>query len=1040
MILWGVIAAALASPIRAEAQRPGIHWQTLQTRFFAIHYPARGPRRHPTDASQTAAQVARVADDLLLELSEPLGWDPTGRIHVVITDDADVMEAYTLPLWRWIVISADPGGYLYRLRGRAAWVPDTLAHELGHLIGHRRGSAVAPIASYGLGLGGLAEAGRVSAGAAVRLADSVPYGLSEGAAELWSADAGVTLWSSARDATLRSCALEGRLLSLDEWTSPVDKGDVLDAELSYQQGYAFGAWLRQRHGHDAFAQAIAGARDRYPASWPARLAAATGEPLAEQWRLWSAQLTADAAAQAAAIRARGEIAGETITLGQPRPAPQPGTGQDRRAWEEAQEAAGTWELYPRISGDGRWYAEALVGWVRVAQLPEDDAESVLTGLSWPERTVWVPARFGSSMSFVPGRDALVVAAPQDARSWWPSLWDRNRLYLAELEPCCGRIPRLQRRLHPIPGTERGRDPAVDPAGQRLAWIDRRDGTSNLVVAGLDGSGRRALTGFDDGTWLQHPSWSPDGTQIVVSVLRTDQRDLWVVDAQSGELTQLTADPHDQLDPWWDDAGIWFASDPGGRFDVFRLDPQTHEIEQITRVVGGAATPSTAGDRLLYSALSGHGHRSTTLPLGARAAQEASRWFSTGADPEAASRDLAFRPEPLSLEPRPYRTWRALLPVALGPELRVDLPGGRPVVLGGGHLRARDALERSEIALYGLAGEDLLGQAELIWRGWGPELSLRAEGGSDRRQIVLGPDQIRLDRRSLAGVGAGLGLRRPGLGAAELALALWSLEIGEVGALEPAVDSARASAALQLGQGPAEGEPHTGGQARIVATAASSRAHPAGTRPTDGDVLGRRSWLRLEGRASGAIRTGVRTGPLEEHTHRLELGLSGGIVSQDVAAEEELRAGGDAPGALRVGVLEPSAPLPGFAPHAVSGEALLIPAVGWVVPVAPRIRAGSGPLHVRSLEVRIGGDLALVGGWRGGALRQIQPLLADATAELRLGALLWDSPWDSVIRVAWGGPRIADAAPRGPGPEPGRPSSGPRLVLGLGTGWGGPRAR
>ncbi|HHO50407.1 MAG TPA: hypothetical protein ENK18_05920 [Deltaproteobacteria bacterium] len=1037
MILGWLVLAALASPIRTRAQRPGIVWQTLQTRFFAIHYPRRGPGDHPTAADQTALRVAEIADDLLLELAEPLGWDPTGRIHVVITDDADVMEAYTLPLWRWIVISADPGGYLYRLRGRRAWVPDTLAHELGHLISHRRGSALAPIASYGLGLAGLVESGRIAAGVAARLGPGVPYGLSEGAAELWSGDVGVNLWSSARDATLRVSALEGRLLSVDEWLTATDKEDPLDVERSYQQGYAFGDWLRRRHGRDVFAQVFAAAQQRYPSSWSARLEAATGEPLEASWSQWAAQLTARAAAQAVEIRARGEIAGETITLGQALPGEAPEGSSPRRIWEEAREATGTWELYPRISPDGRWYAEALVGWVRVVQLPPDEPGAVLTGAALPRRTVWVPARFGSSMSFVPGQDTLVVAAPEDARRRWPSLWDRNRLYVADLVPCCGRVPRIGQRMRPIPGTERGRDPAVDPSGRRLAWIERRDGSSNLVLANLDGSGRRILTHFDDGTWLQHPSWSPDGTRIVLSVLRTDRPDLWIVDVGDGHMTQLTADPHDQLDPWWDDAGIWFASDPQGRFDVFRLDPQTREIEQITRVVGGAASPSTAGGRLLYAALSGHGYSATTLALSAGAHDDASSWFPPPPSPQGSARDLSFRPEHQAISPRRYQAWRSLLPVALGPELRVDLPGGRPVILGGGHLRARDALERSELALYGLAGEDLLGEAELIWRGWGPELSLWAGGSSDRRRIVLGDGLVRLERRVLSELGASLALRRPGLGAAGLQLRSLELEVGAVGAQVQAVHSLRAVASLGLGEDPdPDLDPtYTGGQLQLIATAASSEVSPAGIGPGDGDVLGTIPWLRLEGEVRSVIRTGVRTGPLAEHAHRLELGVLGGLMSRDVAVEEELRAGGDAPAALRLGALEPSAPLPGFAPYAVSGEALAIASAGWVVPVAPRIRAGAGALHVRGIEARIGGDLAVVGSWEGSTLRRTIPLLGDGVLDLRLRATLWSSPWDSVIRLAWGVPPIPAAA-RGPSPEPARPGSGPRLVLGLGTGWGG----
>jgi len=109
---------------------------------------------------------------------------------------------------------------------------------------------------------------------------------------------------------------------------------------------------------------------------------------------------------------------------------------------------------------------------------------------------------------------------------------------------------------------------IDSAG---AW-DRRG--RSFVLATLR-DGRPALTIFDmpEGTvraelpvpavdQIFSPAWSPDGRRIAFSALKGGFTDLFMVDAKSGELRQLTADPYSDLQPSWSPDGttIAFATD------------------------------------------------------------------------------------------------------------------------------------------------------------------------------------------------------------------------------------------------------------------------------------------------------------------------------------------------------------------------------------------------------------------------------------------------------------------------------------------------
>ena len=101
----GLAPAAAAEPYRGDHHHADQRWATLETRFFRIHHVVDGVGRAPA----TAARIARVADALALRISAATGWIPRGPYHIVVTDEADGMTAYTLPPWGWIVLSADSG-------------------------------------------------------------------------------------------------------------------------------------------------------------------------------------------------------------------------------------------------------------------------------------------------------------------------------------------------------------------------------------------------------------------------------------------------------------------------------------------------------------------------------------------------------------------------------------------------------------------------------------------------------------------------------------------------------------------------------------------------------------------------------------------------------------------------------------------------------------------------------------------------------------------------------------------------------------------
>ncbi|MCX6573476.1 MAG: protein kinase, partial [Candidatus Aminicenantes bacterium] len=71
-------------------------------------------------------------------------------------------------------------------------------------------------------------------------------------------------------------------------------------------------------------------------------------------------------------------------------------------------------------------------------------------------------------------------------------------------------------------------PTVSPDGKQIAFVSNRDGSTNLAVMNLDGTGYREITLYANGEQVYNPSWSPSGDRIVFDYSVRDGRDIaWV---------------------------------------------------------------------------------------------------------------------------------------------------------------------------------------------------------------------------------------------------------------------------------------------------------------------------------------------------------------------------------------------------------------------------------------------------------------------------------------------------------------------------------
>ena len=106
-----------------------------------------------------------------------------------------------------------------------------------------------------------------------------------------------------------------------------------------------------------------------------------------------------------------------------------------------------------------------------------------------------------------------------------------------------------------------------------------------------------------------PRFSPTGDRIVFESGDEGERELWLVDIESGALTQLTTDPADDAEPAFSQDGerIYFSSDRGTTgYDIHVLELASGAIVQLTAVEGDAREPDPSPLQFSFSVVYNHG--------------------------------------------------------------------------------------------------------------------------------------------------------------------------------------------------------------------------------------------------------------------------------------------------------------------------------------------------------------------------------------------------------------------------------------------------
>lgn len=596
ILVFGLLIGIILSPGLVQAQvspqfydYPNNHldWFTIESDHFLVHYQE--------GSSRSAQVISRIAEEVYKPITELYRHEPATKVSIVLRDREDYANGaayfFDNKIEIWLPALDTP------LRGTNNWLRNVITHEFTHIVqlqaSMKRSRSIPAIYMQWLSY------------EQVRRPD-VLYGFPNGIITLPFATVGITAWfaegtaqyqrsglmydywDSHRDMILRTRILDDNYLPFTMMGTFTSKTS-LERETVYNQGYAFIIYLVIRFGEEVIADISHAAANSGKNDFSLVMKAATGVSGQELFDDF--------------IREQKEfyrIATEALTYTE----------------TEVVDDNGFFNFYPIYSPTGNRFAYLSNkgrDYARTSLIikDKDGRETSLNdmnGYDLMDRHAQYQSSHGmasnTALDFISNRfsfspDGNFIAYSRSRKNKLGETYQDLYTYDIETE-----------EKKQLTQSARIQDPAWSLDGKRLAAVQINDGTQNLVIYHFDADSVQQITDFNSGETIYAPVWHPNGSDIYFASASLTNREIWVVNTQSGMVERyLYDDIYDYRDPWIDPDGLYlyFAADDGGIFNIWRMAFETGNFEQLTSVPGGAFMPHVFEDKLYFAEYRSEGY-------------------------------------------------------------------------------------------------------------------------------------------------------------------------------------------------------------------------------------------------------------------------------------------------------------------------------------------------------------------------------------------------------------------------------------------------
>lgn len=483
-----------------------------------------------------ARRAAEYGEAACAELDEALGHSLSKRIPVVVYGSHYHFRQNNVSP---SLVGESTGGFTEIFRSRVVLPYSGSERDFRHVVHHELVHAYMFDMLYG---------GPVRSLFVLQHAFHIPLWFAEGIAEYFSNE-----WDSEAEMMIRDAAVSGAL--------PPFSG-IHGGYFVYKAGWSAIAYLVARHGEDVVKEVLAELGETRDLRVAIRNV--TDEEItavAEDWRkdvrraTWPLYADLDDPEQ----------------YGRPLTVPPPGGGSVVNADGCVSPSGKRVIFLSDRSGTPDLWVQEVDG--------KDRPRVLVRGSRGGEFESLHPLR--SSVGWSPDEKYVAVAAQRGAR---------DALYVLEVES--GGVAFAH-----VPGLDALERPDWSPTDARVVFTGMKNGQVDLYLMDVDGANLTQLT--DDLFEERGPRWSPDGRTVAFTTDRPGSggTDLWRLDVETGEIGPLRTAPGDQWDVAWSPDGkrVYHVSDEHGTRDLVVTTIADGETRRLTRLVGGAGSPSIARD-------------------------------------------------------------------------------------------------------------------------------------------------------------------------------------------------------------------------------------------------------------------------------------------------------------------------------------------------------------------------------------------------------------------------------------------------------------
>ena len=601
---------AVSAFAQEDFYHPELEWKTIETAHFYVNYH--------DGAERTGRAVAKIAEDIFGPVTSLYNHVPDQKVSFVIWDCDDISNGAAYFYDNKIVLYAPSMDF--ELRGTHNWLRNVVTHEFTHIVqiqtSMKFGRRIP--AFYFQWLGYEAERrpdvlyGYPNVIVSYPLSGFVvPAWFAEGVAQFNRPELRYDFWDSHRDMILRSYALDGNMLSWDQMA--VFGKTSLGNESSYNAGFAFVSYIAAKYGEEALNGISRNLASLPQVSIGSAIEGAVGKSGEDLYNEWRDEMRTEYAARVAPIRknlregnpltfvedaastgAAGAGAGETVVELRHGREVIPKLTPCCRALE-----TGFANMYPSYSPDG-----TRIAYISTKTSDYFSQASLYTiTFGTPNKEKLIQPGVHARVRWSPdGRKLYYSRSTRDNPHWSY----QSDIYVYDLQE--EKETRLTHGMRAV-------SPAISPDGSTIVCVVNRDGSSNLALLKVDGSGERVITAFKGGEQAYDPEWSPSGDRILFDYSIRDGRDIAWVRPDGSDLKFLITGPDDSRTGTFtrDGTRIIFSSDKSGIFNLYSYELSSGRTGQVTNVLGGAFMPTVnASGEIMYAGYTSGGYKLTHL--------------------------------------------------------------------------------------------------------------------------------------------------------------------------------------------------------------------------------------------------------------------------------------------------------------------------------------------------------------------------------------------------------------------------------------------